>query len=138
MNTEFEILEHIADTGIIAYGSNLKKAFENAAKGMFNLITDIEVIQINQTRNIEVDSPDIESLLVNWLNELIYIFDTENLVFRQFKITHLDSSSLSAIADGQRIDPSRHELKTGIKAATYHMLKIEEGDTCRIQVLFDI
>jgi SHS2 domain-containing protein len=138
MDKKFEILDHTADTGIIAYGDDMQQAFENAALGMFNLITDLKSIEDNQTRKIDVDSPDRDSLLVNWLNELIYLFDVENLIFSKFEIIHLDDSTLSACAYGEKVDFSKHEIKTGIKAATYHMLRIDENDLCRVQVLFDI
>ena len=138
MDKKFEILDHTADTGIIAYGDDMQKAFENAALGMFSLITDLKSIENNQTRKIDVKSPDRDSLLVSWLNELIYLFDVENLIFSKFDIIHLDDSTLSAIAYGEKVDFTRHEIKTGIKAATYHMLRINENDLCRVQVLFDI
>ncbi|OGN87853.1 MAG: hypothetical protein A2158_08350, partial [Chloroflexi bacterium RBG_13_46_14] len=124
MDKKFEILDHTADIGIIAYGEDLKKAFENAASGMFSLITDLTGIVNDQTRKIDIGSPDRESLLVSWLNELIYLFDVENLIFGKFDIIYLDDNALSAIAYGEKVDLSRHEIRTGIKAATYHMLKI--------------
>ena len=138
MDKNFEILDHTADTGIIAYGMDLKQAFGNAASGMFSIITDLTSIEINQVRRIDINAQDRDSLLVNWLNELIYLFDVENLIFSKFDIIHLDENVLSAIAYGEKVDLSRHEIRTGIKAATYHMLKIDENDICRVQVLFDI
>jgi SHS2 domain-containing protein len=138
METEFEILDHTADTGIGAYGNDLKEAFASAAKGMFSLITSLETVKNTESRKIEISSPDRESLLVNWLNELIYLFDVDNLLFSEFRIDRLENNSLTATANGEKVDPSRHELRTGIKAATYHMLEITEKDTCRVQVLFDL
>jgi SHS2 domain-containing protein len=138
METEFEILDHTADTGIVAYGNDLKEAFASAAKGMFSLITSLETVKNTESRKIEISSPDRESLLVNWLNELIYLFDVDNLLFSEFRIDRLENNSLTATANGEKVDPSRHELRTGIKAATYHMLEITEKDTCRVQVLFDL
>ena len=138
MNLKFEILDHTADTGIIAYGENLGKAFENTALGMFSLITELKNIKKDQTRKINVSATDRDNLLINWLNELIYLFDVDNLVFSNFDIIRLTDTTISATAYGEKVDLSRHEIKTGIKAATYHMLKIEENDGCRVQVLFDL
>ena len=138
MDKKFDILDHTADTGIIAYGENLKEAFENAALGMFSLVTDLISIENDQTIKIDIKSSDFESLLVSWLNELIYLFDVDNIIFDKFDITRLDKNSLSATVYGEKVDLSRHEIRTGIKAATYHMLKIDENDPCRVQVLFDI
>ena len=87
MEKEFEILEHTADIGIIAYGKDIREAFAGAAKGMFSLITEPEDIKEVESRDIELAATDRENLRVEWLNELIYLFDTENLLFKRFQIT---------------------------------------------------
>jgi len=89
-------------------------------------------------RDIELTAPDQERLLVGWLNELIYLFDTENIIFKRFDITRLSDTHLTARSYGHKVDSSKHQLKTGVKAATYHMLKIDKDGDCKVQVLFDI
>lgn len=138
MVKEFEILDHTADVGIIAYGNSMSQAFANAAKGLFSLITELDEVEELVYRDIELTAPDQESLLVEWLNELIYLFDVENMLFKGFDITQLDQTRLKARSYGQKVDFSKHKLKTGVKAATYHMLKIERTNGSRVQVLFDI
>ncbi len=138
MEKEFEILNHTADVGIIAYGSTMNEAFANAAKGMFSLITNLEDVEEVEHRDIELTAPDQESLLVAWLNELIYLFDVENILFKRFDITQLSNTYLKARSYGHKVDSSRHEIKTGVKATTYHMLKIDKNNGSRVQVLFDI
>jgi SHS2 domain-containing protein len=135
---DFEILNHTADVGIIAYGADMKQAFANAAKGIFSLITELDDVEEVLHRDAELTATDEESLLVEWLNELIYQFDTEGIIFKRFDITQLDNTRLKARGYGERINRARHKLKMGVKAATYHMLKVERGDGCRVQVLFDI
>ncbi len=138
MEKDFEIVNHTADIGIIAYGTNVGQAFANAAKAMFSLITELDDVDEVLYRDIEVTAPDEESLLVGWLNELIYLFDVENIIFKRFDITRLINIQLNARSYGEKIDNSKHKLKTGIKAATYHMLKVDRDDGCKVQVLFDI
>jgi len=138
MDKDFEIVNHTADVGIAAYGVDMKQAFTNAAKGLFSLITELDDIEEVLHRDIEVTATDKESLLVEWLNELIYLFDTENIIFKRFDVTELNNTRLKARSYGEKVDRSRHKLKTGVKAATYHMLKINKGDGCKVQVLFDI
>jgi SHS2 domain-containing protein len=138
MEKDFEILDHTADAGIIAYGADIKEAFVNAAKGLFSLITELEDVNETSHRDIELNAPDRESLLVAWLNELIYLFDTDNILFKRFDISRLNGTRLQARSYGERAGSSKHKLKMGVKAATHHMLKIEENDGCRVQVLFDI
>jgi len=89
-------------------------------------------------RDIELTADDAESLLVDWLNELVYYFDAEGILFKRFDISELNNSHLKARGYGEKADSARHELKMGVKAATYHMLKIEKNNGYRVQVLFDI
>jgi len=138
MGKDFEIVDHTADVGIIAYGANMNQAFANAARALFSLITELDDVAEVLHRDIELTASDEESLLVGWLNELIYLFDVENIIFKKFDITQLDNTRLKARSYGEKVDSSKHKLKTGVKAATYHMLKVDKDDGCKVQVLFDI
>ena len=134
----FEVIDHTADVGIIAYGSDLKEAFANSAYGMFSLIAYLDSVKENVIRKVNVEATDQEALLVDWLNELLYLFDVEHIIFKRFDITVLSQNRLQAKVYGEKIDKSRHRLKTGVKAATYHMLKIEKNKGVRIQFILDI
>jgi len=138
MEKEFEFIDHTADVGIVAYGASMNQAFANAARALFSIITNLDDIKEVTHRDIELAAPDQESLLVAWLNELIYLFDTENIIFNRFDIAQLNSTKLKARIYGEKVDSSRHKLKTGVKAATYHMLKVGKNNGCQVQVLFDI
>ena len=138
VDKDFEILDHTADVGITAYGSDMKQAFANAARGLFSLIAELDDVDEVLHRDIELATADEESLLVEWLNELIYRFDAEGIIFRRFDILQLDSTRLKSRVYGEKVNKSKHKIKIGVKAATYHMLKIDKGDGYRVQVLFDI
>ena len=138
MEKDFEIVDHTADVGIIAYGADMNQAFANAARALFSLITELDDVDEVLHRDTELTAPDEESLLVEWLNELIYLFDVENILFKRFDITQLDNTRLKARSYGEKVDSSKHKLKIGVKAATYHMLKVDKDDGCKVQVLFDI
>ncbi len=132
----FEVIDHTADIGLAAYGRDLREAFANMAYGMFSLIAELEEVDEKTSREVEVSADDREALLVRWLNELLYLFDVENIIFKRFDITDLEEDRLKAMVYGEKVNPERHHLKAGIKAATYHMLKIEKG--FRVQVIFDV
>ena len=138
MDKGFEIIEHTADVGIRACGCDIKEVFANAARGMFSLITELDDVVEAEYRDVELTAPDEENLLVAWLNELIYLFDTENIVFKRFDVTVLPNVRLRARSYGEKVDSLRHRLKTGVKAATYHMLRVEKGNGCQVQVILDI
>ncbi|MBI2846403.1 MAG: archease [Chloroflexi bacterium] len=136
---DFEVIEHTADVGILARGTTLKEAFANAARGLFSIIVDLDSVEERERKEVEVPGQvDEEMLLVEWLNSLIYLFDVENLLFKRCNILELGEKGLKAECFGERVDPSRHILKTGVKAATYHMLRVEKGSYCQVKVLFDI
>jgi len=135
---DFEIINHTADVGIIAYGADMSQAFANAARALFSLITELDDVEEVLHRDVELTASDEESLLVEWLNELIYQFDTEAILFKRFDIIQLNNTRLKARGYGEKVDKSKHKIKIGVKAATYHMLKVDKGDGYKVQVLFDI
>jgi len=138
MAKRFEVIDHTADIGIAAYGSDLKEAFANAAYAMFSLMVDLKGVGDALCHEVEVTAENREDLLVAWLNELIYLFEVEGILFKRFRVGELTETRLSSRCYGEGIDPVRHRIKMAVKAATYHMLKVEKGDGFRVQVLFDI
>ncbi len=123
--------------GLVAYGKSLAEAFANAAYGLFSLIVEPNRVKEKESRKVTVQAQDAESLLFNWINELIYIFEVERLLFKSFDITEFTGQSLEATCWGEKYDPTHHQLKTGVKSATYHMLKVD-GERNRVQVIFDV
>jgi SHS2 domain-containing protein len=132
---KFELLEHTADTGLIAYGHNLPEAFANAAYGLFSIMAELGGVREVESQTVAVSAEDTEGLLFNWLNELIYVFEMEKLLLKRFDITEFGERRLKAECWGEKYDPSRHQLKSGVKSATYYMLKIDKD---QVRVIFDV
>ena len=135
----FELIDHTADVGVKAYGKTLSEAFENAAKGMFSIITDDSEIESVGQYNIELEAPDLEQLLVDWLSELLYLNTARNQVFGFFKVD-LDekNNKLTAKIFGEKFTLSKHKIGAEIKAVTYHILEVKKKKPFHVQVLFDI
>jgi len=135
----YKLIEHTADVGIKAYGKNISDAFENAAKGMFDIITDKSEIETIGEYEIHLKAQDLEQLLVDWLSELLFLNSAKNLVFSFFKV-EIDerNSSLSAHVFGEKYDISKHKIGMEIKAVTYHILEVRNKSPYHVQVLFDI
>jgi SHS2 domain-containing protein len=139
MKKAFEIIDHTADIGIIAYGADVEELFSNAALALFSLITEPESIEEKSHLNLKVSSEDRDSLLVEWLNELIYFFDAKHILFNRFDIESLTHNELKATCHGEGFDPLKHKIKRGVKAATYHMLKLDKNsDGYKAQIILDI
>ena len=139
MKRTFEIIDHTADVGIIAYGTDIEQLFCNAALALFSLITELESIQEKSHLNLRVSSDERDSLLVEWLNELIYFFDAKHMLFNRFDIESLTQNELKATCHGEDFDPMKHKIKRGVKAATYHMLRLDKNnDGYEAQIILDI
>lgn len=135
----FDFIEHTADVGIVAYGASLEDALANVAYAMFTLIADLEGVVEEVCRDIEVQAEDQDSLIVGWLNELLYLLDTEGIIFKKFEVVELGESSLKAKAYGEPLDAERHNIRGGVKAATYYMLQVTKNDDVySVRVIFDI
>jgi SHS2 domain-containing protein len=135
----YEVFEHTADIGLHAYGSTLPELFIHAAQGMESLMVSPEQVRVQVSRKIVVEGHDIVSLLIAWLNELIFLFDTEYLIFREFEIGSLTETHLKGRASGEPYNAQRHDLGSAIKAVTWHEAAIEvteEGYKAR--TIFDI
>jgi len=133
----FEIFEHTADIGIIAYGDGLADAFASAGLGMFSIMTDLRKIRTRRSKIISLSESGYAPLLFEWLNRLIYHFDVEGWIFRKFVPLEFAPFRLKFVCHGEKLDPARHKMKTGIKSATYHLLEVDESIS-RVKVIFDI
>jgi SHS2 domain-containing protein len=136
---KFEQIDHPSDIGIIAYGKTPAELFENAALGMFSLTADLSKVKARTEIKIEAKGEDRESLLVNWLNELLFVSDSKKLVLADFSVSDLKENSLQAKCKGENIDVKRHQISRSIKAATYNQLEIkEEKGILFTRVIFDV
>jgi SHS2 domain-containing protein len=134
---QYELIEHTADVGVKAYGKTVAEAFEHVAEGMFDIITDESTIDPVGQYDIQLEAPDLEQLLVDWLSQLLFLNDAQNLVFGKFQVT-LTGNRLSAQVFGEKYDTKKHRMGAEIKAVTYHILQVSEKDPIFAQVLFDI
>lgn len=133
------VVEHTADIGITVYGKTLEELFANLAYGMFAQITEIEKVNPKEKVEVQIEGYDKESLLVNWLNELLYLSTIRRMFFSEFKLRKIRDNSLSAEIRGQKINPQKHSLHLEIKAATYHNLKITKTEKgYQTTIIFDV
>ena len=135
----YKLLDHTADIGIIVSGKDVSEAFDNAAYAMFDILADIDKVEETDSLDLQVSAASVEELLVAWLDELLYIYETERFICSRFVINDISDTSLSASVFGEKTDLARHEIKTEIKSVTYHQLKVEKTDDgWKAQVIFDV
>ncbi len=142
---KFEFFDVTADVGFKAYGENMDIAFANAAIAMFEVITDTSAVEHKIIKKVQLEAEDECSTLYEWLSELLFLHDTENLVFSKFNVKIYQKLRkgerklyLEALAFGEKFDTEVHEQRSEVKAVTYHMMEVKLEDTCILQVILDI
>lgn len=137
---KFKFLEGIAtaDVAFEAYGKTLEEAYSNAALAMFEVQTDTEKVKPSISKDIELVSENKESLLFDWLSELLYLRDTQSMFFSKFEIKIETNKNLKLTGKvyGERIEG--HEKRTEVKGVSYQMMKIEEKPEFKIRVILDV
>lgn len=136
---KFRYIDHTGDLGVEVFGDSLKGLFQNAGEAFADILTDAGTVRKRRTREVSLDAERVEDLLVHWLNEFIFFFETEGLLFSGFDIDSIDESHLEARIHGEPYDETRHTIKTGVKSATYHQLEVvRHGDVWKAVVILDI
>ncbi|MFO7792156.1 MAG: archease [Candidatus Saliniplasma sp.] len=134
----FEIIEHTADVGIHALGSDLDEAFQEAARGMFSIMTDLDKVESVEEYKLNLDSEEWDELLVDFLSELVYIHEVKDVLLSEFTVdlSSNEQKELQAIVKGEKLDLDKHKFFTEIKAVSYHdILADPEGE---VKVIFDV
>jgi len=139
MTGRFELVDHTGDLGVRVFGESLSQLFEQAAHALTFILTEPETIRLKETRKIRLEAETDEELLITWLNELVYLFETKGLLFKTYNVLSVHDHRLEALAQGESYVEGLHPIKTTVKAATYHQLKIENHQgVWTAQVIFDL
>ncbi|MDP8011254.1 MAG: archease [Thermoplasmata archaeon] len=131
----YKVFEHTADIGIEVESENIERAFEEAAYAMISLSVNIENVNVKEKREIKINANSLESLLVKFLNEILYLFDAEQFVTKMTKV-RIQNLDLYSELSGEKYDRSRHGSYLVIKAVTYHMIAVDPSG--KLRVIFDI
>jgi SHS2 domain-containing protein len=135
----YETFEHTADLGLRARASGLDTLFVETAHALFSAIVDNpDQVEARERVEFQLKAEDLELLLFDWLNELLYWFDAGHMLFGRFEI-RIKDLSLTATAWGEPLDRERHLLQHEVKAITYHGLRVEpQGEEWLAEVIVDI
>jgi len=135
----YRVFDHTADLGIEIFGETRKALFIHAAFAVFDLMTDLHSVQPQESRRISVEGADREDLLINYLREVLSLFNGEKLLLKEFSIDEINDRHLTGEVQGEVFDPARHPLMREIKAVTYHRAEVREtGHGWQGKVIFDV
>jgi len=145
VNSCYEILEHPADVGFLAYGATLPQLFENAGLALCSLACAPDKIEERDQREIVATGADIETLLYAWLTEILSLADAEQLVFCSVTVAQLREPTAEAVGEvrgaarGEKFNRDRHAAGTYIKAVTLHQFAVERTPAgYRARVFLDV
>jgi SHS2 domain-containing protein len=135
----YETFEHTADLGLRVRAPDLDTLFAEAGLALFSvLVDDLGTVAARERQEIHLKGDDRVFLLFDWLNELLYRFETKHWLFSRFEV-RVTEDGLEGVAYGEPLDRSRHELAHEVKAITYHGLRVEkEGNEWLAEVIVDI
>ena len=136
----YEVFEHTADLGLRVRTAELNDLFVDAARGLFSMVVmNLDNVHPVQERTYSIESDSTDYLLFDWLNELLFAFETEQILLSQFEV-EANGTELKASARGEQMDPDRHDMHHEVKAITYHGLKVDqlESGDWQAEVIVDI
>jgi SHS2 domain-containing protein len=134
----YRVTERQSALAVKVLGNSQTELFENAAFALFDVMTDIDKVDIKERMPLEVEGLDMDDLMVNWTRELLYLFQGSGYLLKQFDIRHANERSVKAEVCGERIDPDRHEIKKEINSVAYHQSRMQKtGDQWTAQLIFE-
>ena len=159
---KYKFIDHTADIGVEIFGDDLPSLFANAGYALFDIITDLSLVREKGPQNININGRNLDEMMVNWLGEFLYVFDTERFLVKKINIKRLETSfftstsgintsvqgkmsdegeygNLQAEIWGEKYDAHVHVINTTIKAATYHKLEVvKENNVWHCRVILDV
>jgi SHS2 domain-containing protein len=135
----YKVFDHTADLGIEVYGATVKEMFTNAAFAVFDMLTDLDCVRAIDERSITVEGEGWEDLLVNYLREVLYLFNGEGFLLKEFSLMEIEPHHLKGKVSGEMFDPLQHTINKEIKAVTYHQIMVRETPMrWEGRVIFDV
>ncbi len=136
---DYRVFDHTADLGVEVSAATVEELYAAAAFALFDLLTDLSTVRAGIAREIVVTGEDPADLLVNFLREVLYLWNGGGFLIKTCLIREATPQRLKALLRGECFDPSRHRIKQEIKAVTYHQATVcetEEGLVAK--VVFDV
>ena len=136
---KYELIDHTADFGIRVFSADLQTLFADAACALYDVITELELVEGLNDIDIRVSGDDRPDLMVNWLREVLYLWTGKQQLVKTVKILSLSEHGIRATVKTDTYDPERHIIKNEIKAVTYHQIQVHEtAEGWEAEIIFDV
>lgn len=135
----WETFEHEADVGLIVRGRSGPDLFAQAGLALYELVCDLEAVEQRERYPLAGGADGVEALLVDWLNDLVFLFEGRRIVCSGFSFEAWSETAYEAVGLGEPVDPKRHSPRDLVKAATYHGLAVTAtADGLEARVILDV
>jgi SHS2 domain-containing protein len=135
----YRITTHHTELAVRITGSSQADLFANSAFALFDVMTDLAAVEIKERIALEIEGNDRDDLLVNWMRELLYLYQSNGYLLKEFKINQVKDTVVKAEVCGEKVDPDRHEVKQEIASVAAHKSRIEKtGNQWIAQMIFEL
>lgn len=135
----YRITTHQNELAVRIVGNSQADLFANSGLALFDVMADIDKINAAERLSLEVEGSDRDDLMVNWIRELLYLYQSSGYLLKEFKINEVKDTLVKAEVAGEKIDPDRHEIKQEIATVAFHKSRMQKtGNQWIAQVIFEI
>ena len=139
MSKKYRLIDHTADFGIQVFGSDPQELFTNAALALFDVITEMGELTGHDSCHIRISGEDWSDLMVNWLREILYLWNGKERLVKSVQILSLTEKKIAAKIYFDAYMPDHHTIKTEVKAVTYHQIQVKRSPSgWEARIIFDI
>jgi protein archease len=136
---KYRLMTRQSELAVKVVGDSQADLFANSAFALFDVMTDVEKIEIKERVPLEVEGVDRDDLMVNWMRELLYLYQGSGYLLREFQVREVKDTLVKADVCGEKIDPDRHEIKKEVAAVAYHKSRMEKtGNQWTAQLIFEV
>ena len=137
---KYRITKHQSELAVKVVGASQADLFANSAYTLFDvLVADLDKVDCKEHIPLEVEGTDRDDLMVNWMRELLYLYQGSGYLLKDFQIREVKDTIVKAEVAGEKIDPDRHEIKQEIAAIAFHKSRMDKtGNQWTAQVIFEV
>jgi SHS2 domain-containing protein len=136
---KYRLMTRQSELAVRVVGISQADLFANSAFALFDVMTDLEKIEVKERLPLEVEGADRDDLMVNWMRELLYLYQGSGYLLKEFQIREVKDTLVKADVCGEKIDPDRHDMKKEITAVAYHQSRMEKtGNQWTAQLIFEV
>lgn len=137
---KYRVTKRQSELAVRVIGESQADLFANSAVALFDvMVADVEKIESKERLPLEVEGTDRDDLMVNWVRELLYLYQGSGYLLNEFSIREVNDTVVKAEVAGEKIDPDRHEIKQEIAAVAFHKSRMEKtGNQWTAHLIFEV